>query len=303
MNNPTNRILAIASILALLLLPLAMIAPVSATPSDPQQRTADLESVQKDVNRHSLEQLEKKREEITEDAVGALKQTYAALKALDSGSTKEALAALESATGKLELVLARNPSLRLVPVEIKLESQDLWADAGTIKNTLRRAKRFLNNGMVQEARPLVANLASEIIVRSTNIPLATYPIAIKNIARLLDDGKVEEAKTMLAQTLDTLVVTTDAVIPLPKIRAELLLAKAEELATKEDRTEEESTTLANLITAAQNQLEIAELLGYGDAKAYGSMYEELKGIEDLSANGQSGEGWFEKILDQISDLF
>ncbi len=301
--NPTNRVLVIASALALLLLPLTTIAPASATPSDSQQRSADLESVQTDVNRHSLEQLEEKRKEITDDAVSALEQSYAALKALESGSTKDALAALEIATGKLELVLARNPSLGLVPVDIQLKTQDLWADAGAIENTLRRAKRFLNNGMVQEARPLVANLASEIVVRSTNIPLATYPAAIKEVVRLLDNGKTEEAKAALTAVLDTLVVTTDAIIPLPKIRAELLLAKAEKLATKEDRTEEEGTTLENLITAAQNQLEIAELLGYGDAKAYASMYEELKGIRELSAQGKSGEGWFEKILDQISDLF
>ena len=75
---------------------------------------------------------------------------------------------------------------------------------------------------MQKARLLVANLASEIVFQTTNVPLATYPNAIKAITPLIDESKLVEAKSGLQAALNTLVVRTEMVIPLPKLRAEQL---------------------------------------------------------------------------------
>ena len=159
----------------------------------------------------------------------------------------------------------------------------------------------MEDGEVQKARVLVGNLGSEIQFRTTNIPLATYPAAIKAITPLIDAGKIDEAKKALQTTLNTLVITTD-VLPLPTLRAERLLKQAQTLAEKKDRSKEESDKLSAHIKGARDQLKMAELLGYGKKKDYKPMYEQLDEIEKKSADGKSGQGWFDKIKKQLSDL-
>lgn len=68
-------------------------------------------------------------------------------------------------------------------------------------------------------------------------------------------------------------------VPLPKHRAEELLKLAQGLSEKKDRTNKENDDLANHLKEARNQLKIAELLGYGDKKAYKPMYDQLEEIE------------------------
>lgn len=149
----------------------------------------------------------------------------------------------------------------------------------------------------------MANLASEIQYRTIHIPLATYPKAIKAIAPLIDASKIEDAKARLQAVLNTLVVTTDDVIPLPKLRAEHLLKEAQELAEKKDRSKEENDRLAKHLQAAREQLQMAELLGYGKKKYFNPLYEQITEIENKSAGGKSGTGWFDKVKQQLSELF
>jgi hypothetical protein len=59
------------------------------------------------------------------DATGAIQDTQAALKQLDEGKTKEALAALERATGKLDIILARDPKLELAPAAVGVVTYDV----------------------------------------------------------------------------------------------------------------------------------------------------------------------------------
>jgi hypothetical protein len=40
-------------------------------------------------------------------------------------------------------------------------------------------------------------LASEMVIRTSNLPLGTYPDAIKRAAALLDEQKPQEAKLVL----------------------------------------------------------------------------------------------------------
>ncbi|MGS8570856.1 YfdX family protein, partial [Salmonella enterica subsp. enterica serovar Braenderup] len=60
----------------------------------------------------------------------------------------------------------------------------------------------------------------------TNIPLASYPAAVKAVVPLIDQGKIEEAKAALQSALNTLVEER-SVLPLPVLRAKLLLKRAE----------------------------------------------------------------------------
>jgi hypothetical protein len=277
-------------------------AAESALPKKSEAQPQASQSVQREVNRKTADAAAEKYKQLLVDAKTAIDETEKALQALNRNRTKEALDALAVATGKLQLVLARNPKLSLAPVHTEVVTQDLLANRDTVKVVLKEAKESLSNGEIQKVRPLIANLASEIQFRTTNIPLETYPSAIKAITPLIDAGKIDEAKAELQATLNTLVVTTE-VLPLPKLRTEQLLKEAQSLAEKKDRSKEENDKITKYIQGAREQLEMAELLGYGTKKDYKAMYEQLDELVKKTSDGKSGTGWFDKIKKQLSELF
>jgi hypothetical protein len=292
-----------AVILSLGLMASSLYAGESSLPDEPQAQSPTTQSVQAEVDDNTSDKVDEKRKEILADASVAIDETRKALQALDEGNTEEALAALEMVTGKLELILVRDPALSLAPVDVQVVTHDLLASPDTVKAIIHDAENYLEDGEIQKARPLVANLASEIVISSTSIPLATYPAAIKAIAPLIDEGRLDEARAGLQAALNTLVVTTDEIIPLPVLRAQQLLMKAEALAENQERTVKENETLTDMLAAARVQLNMAELLGYGSKKSFMPLYEQLDMIEDKIAGGKGGKGWFDKIKQQVLELF
>jgi hypothetical protein len=275
---------------------------VTALPEEPQEQSEAAESVQPEVDKQSTNTAAEKRKKILADATAALDETTKALKALDEENPEDALAALEKATGKLELILARDPALALAPVDLEVVTYDLLANPDTVKAMIHDAENYLEDGEIQKARPLVANLASEIQFRTTSIPLATYPSAIKAVTPLIDEGKLDEARAALQSTLNTLVVSTDEIVPLPKLRAEQMLQNAEALAENEERTDKDNEALNALLAGARNQLKMADLLGYGGKASFAPMYEQLDQIEAKTSGGEGGKGWFDRIKQQLSEL-
>jgi hypothetical protein len=164
------------------------------------------------------------------------------------------------------------------------------------------AENYLEDGRIQQARPLIANMASEIVYRTTSIPLITYPTAIKAVTRMIDQDKLDEARASLQAALNTLIETRD-VIPLPILRAGLLLESAETLAENEERTSRDNETLEELLEEARTQLNLAELLDYGEKETFKPMFEQLDRIEEKTAGGKGGKGWFDKIKQQVSQIF
>ena len=294
-----------ASVISLgaLVLSAQSLSAESALPAKPQAQSEASQSVQPKVDKQTADAAAEKRKKLFADATAALAETHKALKALENKNTDAALKALAEVTGKLDLIVAREPKLAQTPVATEVVTYDLMANLDTIKSVIQEATTHLNDGEIQKARPLVANLASEIQYRTHHIPLGTYPAAIKAVVPLIDAGKIDEAKARLQAALNTLVVTTDEVIPLPKLRAEHLLKQAQELAEKKDRSKEENDKLTKHLQAAREQLQTAELLGYGKKTDFKPMYEQIGEIENKSAGGKSGTGWFDKLKQQLADLF
>jgi hypothetical protein len=291
---------------ALLCIGLACSAPdsvaASTLPSRAQAQSASSKAVQPQVDKQASDAAAQKRKTLIADATAAIAETEQALKALEEKKTDVALKALADATGKLELIIARDPKPALAPVHVDIVTHDLFADPATVSAVTLEARKDLDAGKVQDARRLLAALASDIEVHTSNIPLATYPAAIKAITPLIDAGRIDEAKTQLQAALNTLVITTD-VIPLPKVRAESLLKEAQTLAEKKERSKDENDRLARDLKAAREQLQLSEMLGYGNKADYKPMEEQLDEIAEKSAGGKSGIGWFDKIKKQLSDQF
>lgn len=277
-------------------------AAVSSLPVSPEAKPEVVTEVQPEVQKETDSQAADKRKQVLDEAVSALALTKSALAALDGKDAARALATLAEVTGKLELIVAREPTLALAPVDVRTIVHDLFANTETIEAMTDEALDALKHGEVQQARHVLALLASEIVIAVTNIPLASYPAAVKSVVPLIDQGKIEEAKAALQAALSTLVETR-SVHPLPVLRARLLLKRAETLVEDGQRSEASNERLETLLNEARQQLEMAELLGYGKKKDFEPLYAELKKVKQKTAGGGGGKGWLDEIKAKLSKLF
>ena len=223
--------------------------------------------------------LKGKQKAVVQEAADAVKETEKALKALESDKPKEALAALEAASGKLDILLSTEPMLGLIPIDFQTQVFDIDADLKAIEKIEKQLNELIDGHQYQLARSVLDDLASEIRVTVVNLPIATYPAAIKAIAPLIDAGKIDEANDALYAVLSTLVITEE-VIPLPIVRAEALLSEAFRIEHTSDLSKEESRKkIDKLIDDAGTQIKIAETLGYGDKKDYKLLYDGMDALK------------------------
>lgn len=253
-----------------------------------------LRATKTDTKKETAQKTTDKRKEIVAEAVMSLRETQDALKNLDGGKNKEALASLERATGKLEIVLARDPKVALIPVDVKAVTSDVYGSVDAIRNARQEAEKLLKEGRLQEARRILQNFGSETVISTANLPVATYPGALKKAAKLIDENKTAEAKEVLQAALNTLVVT-DLVVPLPVLRAQVSLEKADDIAKLKTRSPEKSKQLTELLNTADQEIKVAEALGYGKKEDFNSFHKQIDAIRQKTANGKSGNGFFEQI--------
>lgn len=267
----------------------------------PETKSAEARSVDPAVQ-SEVERMEaEKRATLLEDAQSALADTRDALAALDRDDKAAALTALEHATGKLDLLVARDPKIAFAPVSVSTIMFDLYATPDTVKGAVKQARDDLSNNRIQDARLLVGTLASEADIHISEIPLATYPTAIRAVAPLIDSGRFDEAKGALYTALNTLVIET-YVVPLPKIRAMAMLAAADALANGRERKEEDAARIRALIDATRRELQLAEALGYGTMETYKPLYAQLDEIQKKADSGQSPKNLFDRIRNSLKNF-
>ena len=284
-----------------------------------QSETAN--AVKADIASETSKQVDDKRAELVEEAAAALAKTREAIAALDKNEPDAALAALEQAAGKLDIIIARDSDLALAPVEVAAIRRDLIASVDSIRKLRNNIKELVKQGEIQEARPLIENFGSEIVITTTYIPLATYPDAIAKTAALIDEGDIDEAKITLDAALSTLVVA-DKIVPLPLLRAQAYLdaaeaaleaqAPASESVENGEQPEQSGLSLQAdqrdeadvkaLLENAAHEIELAKAFGYGDKTLYRQLQDDIKTLQQrIGADGEAG-GLFASIRRQISDL-
>jgi hypothetical protein len=273
------------------------LASLYATPSN---AVADRPRVPS-TDTQTQSQTEDKRKALMADATSAIQETQSALKLLDDNKPQEALAALERATGKLDVILARDPRLELAPAGITVTTYDIAGGLDTVKKLRKQAEDLIDDGKLQDARRLLNGLASETVVSVTNVPLATYPAAISSAVKLIDEKKFDAAKRVLQAALNTQVLT-DTIIPLPVVRAQEYLKSAEALAEKKDRTQEDNDHLKQALDQAKSQIQLAQALGYGAKTDFDSLDRQLAEVREKTADNKSGIGLFTKIKASIDEL-
>ena len=235
-----------------------------------------------------------RRDVLIADAVEALDETYTALGLLAAQDNDGAAEALARATGKLEVVLTAEPDLALAPVAVDVRTYDVIASPEDVDRLRQAAEEALDDGRLQDGRVLIRDLASEHVLSVTNLPLATYPDALKEAAALIKGGHPLEAVAMLEAALATQVVE-ETIIPLPLVRAQILMERARPAAEASSRSAEDDDEMRALLTQAREQLDLARALGYGTRSELDDLYDALDEIEDRLEDRGSARGLFDRL--------
>ena len=279
-------------------------AAQAATAPQPQpQSKPDLQKQLQDADQQVRPDIEKQRAQaeqqadqtLDQEAIEAIDQTQKAIDAIAANNNSEALAAIEQATGKINILLARNPASALVPVAAEVVVIDTApTDDKTVTQLGQSVSKAVGDKDFPTARVLLYVLMSEIRVRTSNLPLASYPTALTEAARLLDQKQTTEAANTLLTALNTLVVV-DQVTPIP-----LVLARAAIDAAKEQEQKDKDKAQV-LLQTARKQLERSKELGYaGRDPEYAALDSDISNLEkQLKGNGDASSV-FAKLENRVS---
>lgn len=259
----------------------------TADPAQPQSQPKPPSS--KPEQQPTSKQPTADRSKLIEEAVTAVRETRNAVRAIDQNKPADAISALERATGKLEIVLARTPDLALAPIDDVVITYDVIGTVQDVERIRAAAKAAFDRGRMQEARRLMDGLASETVLSVTNMPLGTYPAALKEAAALLHQGKPQDAKRVLETALNTFVVTR-TIMPLPLARAQSAIEEGRTLMEKSNRTDAESARLGSLLARARDQLRLGQALGYATEKEMSDLVRAVEDMERRTSGKQQARG-------------
>ncbi len=247
--------------------------------------------------KHAKSVAEKKQQQVVKEAVDALFLTHKVLDDLDKKDQKSAIKDLEKAIGKLEVVLAAKNAPALLPIDSSVVAVEYAGDLKSIEKSVKQVKRLLDDGRVQEARRLLDTLQSEIDIITVNLPLVSYPQALKLAAKYLHQNKADEARDVLEMALNTLV-RNDIVIPLPLLKAEALIAQAKKIAkTHKDQA-------LKHLDAARNELQVAEALGYTSTSdtTYKALDDSIASVEKEIKGKNKAEKLFDELIAKLKEF-
>lgn len=275
----------------------------SSSSSVPAQNKADLRQQRKSAEKQARPEVEQQRRQaeqeaeksLNRDAITAIEETRKAISAIASKKNNEALAAIERATGKVNVLLARNPATALIPVESEVEVIDVAPQTiSIIRDIARDAEKAVDDRDFPRARALLYNLTSELRVRTYNLPLATYPTALQEAARLLDQMKTREASSTLLTALNTLAIV-ERVTPLPLLVARAAINQAEQ------QRQKDKNTAQTLLQTAKNELQRSKELGYGgNDPVYAALDDQISNLEKQLNSGGETASFFTTLKDRLA---
>jgi hypothetical protein len=263
--------------------------------SDFQKQHEEAEQqIRPDIEAQRQQNENEAKQTLDRDAIAAIEQTETTIKLITENKKDEALASIERATGKINILLARNPASALIPVNAEVVViATAPVDSKVIDQIVLRATDATKHRELPLARILLASLVSELRIRTTSLPLATYPAALQQAARLLDQGKNQDAGTVLLTALNTLVVV-DHVIPLPLILAQAAIDAANSHRQNKD-------VALTLLKTARNEVNQSRLLGYLSSDSeYKGLDDEISSLESAIQGKGDTSSMFSHLRDRIA---
>ena len=243
----------------------------------PSEPNLSPQKVQDWISKEIRESLTTSNDSIKGEAVIVIAETHNAIAYLLDSNYAAAIKAIERALGKAEIITTVSPRMGFVPVQADVSVRDLITNMETLKETKDRIEDLTDKGDLQTVRQLVDVMVSEISITTANLPLETYPAALKAAVELTREHKAVEAALLLNAALNTIVVIERS-IPLPLVRAELMLATVDSLISATNNVNDEE--INSLLNNADYQIRFAEELGYGkrdaEFKEFSDAIKELK---------------------------
>jgi len=234
---------------------------------------------------------------LVQEAINAIRYTQDALIYLNAKKSTKAKESIKKAIAELSDVLNRPNPPYLLPVDINIEAYEFTGNINTVKNAILKAKILVTENKLPQARAILNTLRDEIVIKTTNLPLATYPAALNLALKYINEGKVKEAKDVLAMALSTLV-EVDTIMPIPLIKAQALVIQASKI-VKKDKKE-----AIKMLEEAKYQLKLAEILGYTSTSS--TTYKELrKAIEKLEKEIKANHkttNLFESLIEKLKEF-
>ncbi len=279
----------------------AVVATVLLGTSASAKETAAKNATVSEVNRiavqNAKEDARHNQKKLVQEAIDSLKFAQTAVLALEHNDTKSAKENLEKALGKLEVIMAAKNAPKLLPINNIVRVQEFVGTADDVEAIVKHAKKLLDDGKVQDARALLNPLVSEIDITVVNLPLATYPDALKLAASYIHDGKIDKAKEVLYIALSTFTEVTQ-IVPIPLIESIDLIHAASKIA-KENKEQ-----AIKYLDAASAALDVAEKLGYVSSSetTYKALHEKIEEIKKEIKGKNKAEKLFESLAAKLKEF-
>ncbi|WP_457607903.1 YfdX family protein [Nitratifractor sp.] len=243
-------------------------------------------------------QSDKQALKVAEEAVEAVQLTHAVLLDLDAGKKDDAMKKLKKAIGDVEVLLSHPNAPLMIPIDASVQVKSFAGSAYDVENAVISSIALLENGRVQDARLIVQNLVDEVDFITINLPLASYPAALKQAAKYLQENKVDAAKAVLATALGTFV-EIDVVTPIGILQAQELIAAAEKAA----KAKKKKLALAYL-DAAKAALKKSQALGYTSTSdtTYKMLQEAINKVEDEVKGENKAEKLFKELIAKLKEF-
>ncbi|QCT94502.1 YfdX family protein [Caminibacter mediatlanticus TB-2] len=251
------------------------------------------------VNKNAVIKAEKNAQntQLVKEAIRAIQYTQEALMYLKNKKIKKAKEALKNAVGQLAIVLNTPKAPYLLPVDIQIEAYQFQGKLKDIAKMVNQAKLLVVANKLPAAREVLNALRDEIVIKTVNLPLATYPAALNLAIKYINEGKIKEAEDVLAMALSTLV-EVDTIIPIPLIKAEALVSEASKIVKKDKKQ------ALKYLEEAKYQLKLAETLGYTSKSdtTYKMLRDEISKLEKEIKRNHNTKGLFEELLKKLKEF-
>jgi hypothetical protein len=234
---------------------------------------------------------------LAKEALKSLELTAQALKDLDDNNSDAARKNIELALGKLEVILSAEDSPKLLPIDNQIRVYSFIGSAEDVKKTVKTVKALLSVNKIQEARELLSTLQSEIDVGVVNLPLATYPDALKLASKHILEGKTKEAKEILKLALSTFT-EVHQIIPLSLINTNHLVSLASDVAKKDKEL------ALKYLKGASDELDKSEALGYisESSTTYNELHKLIEEVEKEIKGPNKAEKLFKDLSEKLKEF-
>ncbi len=234
---------------------------------------------------------------VVQEAVDAVALSQQVLVELNENQKDKAIKTLEKAIGKLEVVMSAPNAPALIPIAARVEASEFLGTPYDVENAVITSTALLRSRHIQEARVIVEKLKDEIDLITVNLPLASYPAALKLAAKYLHEDKIDKAKVVIANALHTFV-EVDVITPIGIIQAQQFVQEASKIAKSDKKRAME------YLQAAKMALKKSEALGYTSRSdtTYKMLQDAISNITKEIKGKNESTKLFEELIEKLKEF-